>query len=259
METKARGNRSSHSNVAAVELYIPAEVPLLKDASEKDCAEAISKGHEISELGGQMSVLGALIAGVALAKAKLVVPHGEFGAWKERNVPHIRKSMVHYYSQYTDLAFTAAKKSNFRHVGNFDFSSPETFELPAKGDRPKWEALYKVIHEATDGKTVTGLLRAHGIIRDASRGGLMCERDADGKLIRKRRRTKAELEHEQAVKEATLAAKGLQRTIALWHESKFWNHVENADLLLSIKEELWDLHHEIAQSCAARKLKRGAQ
>lgn len=206
-----------------------------------------------------MSVLGALIAGVAIAKAKVLVPHGEFGAWKEKHVPHIKKSMIGYYSQYTDLAFAAAKKANFQRVGNFDFSSPSAFELPVKGDREKWEALYKVIHEATDGKTVTGLLRAHGIIRDAQpKGGLRCERDADGNLVRSRRRTRAEIEHEEAVKESTLAGKALLRAIEKWHEGEFWNHIENADLLIDLKEELFDLHHKVAQSCAARKLKRSA-
>lgn len=253
MEDRSRGGND------AVELFIPESVPLLAKATAADCAEAVIKGHQISQLGGMMTTMGAVIAGVGLARGKALCEHGEFGDWKKKNFTHIKPRMLAYYGEYTKIAFEcAAKKQICNTVANFDFSAPETFALPAPGDREKWEALYKVIHEATDGKTVTGLLRAHGIIRDAQpKGGLRCERDADGNLVRSRRRTRAEIEHEQAVKESTLAGKALLRAIEKWHEGEFWNHIENADLLIDLKEELYDLHHKVAQSCAARKLRRG--
>jgi len=115
----------------------------------------------------------AFLAGLALNRAKDLVPHGNSGGpgftkWREANLPEISERSARRYMEFSGkliLSYPAVGKTATVAV----FKS-ERLELP-EGALPEQEqkAVLQAVHDAADGKTLTEMYRDLGIIREAKK------------------------------------------------------------------------------------------
>lgn len=100
----------------------------------------------------------AFLAGIALLRAKEIVPHGKFLAWREAELPQITRSSASRYMQFAE-----ALPAKDPTVG----SLPEV-KLLGNGAELSDDSKKKIletVYEVADGKTLTEMYRDLGVIR----------------------------------------------------------------------------------------------
>lgn len=98
----------------------------------------------------------AYLAGMALNRAKEIVPHGKFMAWREAELPVSNNSAARY------MKFADAL-GKFPTVGNL-----KEVKLLARGKElspAQQKKITEAVHELADGKTLTEMYRDLGVIR----------------------------------------------------------------------------------------------
>lgn len=106
----------------------------------------------------------AFLAGIALNKAKALVPHGGFIKWQEAALADVCRSAAGCYMRFADalLQYPAVGKcATVAHLES-DRLKLTAGELP---EADKQEVL-KAVHDVADGRTLTQMYRDLGVIRD---------------------------------------------------------------------------------------------
>src|SRR6266446_473220 len=99
----------------------------------------------------------AFLCGVALKRAKEIVPHGNFTRWHQAELPQLSGATLHRY-----MIFAGGLLARFPALQELN-ATP----LLERGDLTGTESqqLLQAIHEAADGKTITDFYRDLGVIR----------------------------------------------------------------------------------------------
>ncbi len=106
----------------------------------------------------------AFLCGVALNRAKQIVPHGNFARWHQAELPQLSRATLHRY-----MIFAGGLLARFPALQGLNAAPPL-----ACGDLTGTESqqLLDAVHEAADGKTITDFYRDLGVIRPSrSRAG----------------------------------------------------------------------------------------
>lgn len=99
----------------------------------------------------------AFLAGVALLRAKEIIPHGKFLEWREAELPEVSRSSASRYTQFAEALRKDPTVGSLREVRLLDNGGELTEEQQAK--------VAKVVHKLADGKTLTEMYRDLGVIR----------------------------------------------------------------------------------------------
>lgn len=220
-----------------------------KIASGQDLTEYerdARKFHEASVRGGQQQYLAGFLCGVVLQRAKEIVPHGKFEAWKKKSFPDLSLQLLSEYQKFAEIAFASLEKARVQIPESFrdlKFASLTEFQVPTNNDGR--EQLLGLLHEVTDGKTITSFMRLQRLARQPKQiGG-----DAG---VRGKRRTKFEIDETWCRQQAEVGFEKLVDTIVHWKTYKLFQYLEprKAAKLHGLAN---DFHAEIARFEAKRK------
>jgi len=193
----------------------------------------IRRWHEFSVNGADRHLFGAFMCGVALLRARDLVPRASrgatkkpggytgFDAWKAKEFGQADQSTLTRYMQFSENVFLRANdlgKTCTLHVlqkGYRDFECPRTPEDLAE--------LMKQLGEVMDGVTMTMLYRSIKRIREAAdKGGDMG--------VHVPRRRAYEIAADEAEKKAKVQLGYLKQSLAMWREETLWNHLDDDGL-----------------------------
>lgn len=99
----------------------------------------------------------AFLAGVALLRAKEIVPHGKFLEWRESELPQLTRSSASRYSQFAEALRKDPTVGSLKEVKLLGEGEALT---PAQQKK-----ITEAVHELADGKTLTEMYRDLGVIR----------------------------------------------------------------------------------------------
>ena len=193
----------------------------------------IRRWHEFSVNGADRHLFGAFMCGVALLRARDLVPRASrgatkkpggytgFDAWKAKEFGQADQSTLTRYMQFSENVFLRANdlgKTCTLHVlqsGYQDFECPRTPEDLAE--------LMRQLGEVMDGVTMTMLYRSIKRIREAAdKGGDMG--------VHVPRRRAYEIAADEAEKKAKVQLGYLKQSLAMWREETLWNHLDDDGL-----------------------------
>lgn len=106
------------------------------------------------------------LTGLSLNQAKSLLPHGQFGPWCEAQCPALSNGSIHNYMDFADRL-----NGKFPTVGNLALPLLLTPGDPDKTLDPIRTQVLEAVHDVTDGKTITKIYRALGVIRDPAAPG----------------------------------------------------------------------------------------
>jgi hypothetical protein len=98
----------------------------------------------------------AFLAGAALLRAKEIVPHGQFMAWREAELS-VERSSAERYMKFADAVGKFPTVGNLKEVKLLGEGEPLTAAQQKK--------ITEAVHELADGKTLTEMYRDLGVIR----------------------------------------------------------------------------------------------
>lgn len=212
--------------------------------------------HTQSVAGGQQQILCAFLCGVALARARAKLPkakrgpqadgQGGFDKWLQAQFPDISRRSLYRYAEYVEAVYLQAKHLDKSATLALLSKSPLEFTFPTQPDGAR--ELLGLLGTVMDGKSMTELCRSQKILREAAATG-----GDTGK--HKARRTKAEIEADEAKADATASAEVLAEILDAWLDDKRYQRLDDA-LLAQMRERAIELEAVLSALATSRKLKR---
>lgn len=98
----------------------------------------------------------AFLAGVALLRAKEIIPHGRFLEWREAEL-EVKRSSAERYMKFAEALGKFPTVGNLREVKLISEGEPLTPE--------QQQRVADAVHKIADGKTLTEMYRDLGVIR----------------------------------------------------------------------------------------------
>jgi hypothetical protein len=212
--------------------------------------------HQFSLRGADMHLFGAFMCGVALLRARDIVPkasrgvtkkacgYSGFDGWKSTQFPEINETCLRNYTRFAENVFLQANDLSktarlaVLQTGYKEFVCPTTREDASE--------ILTAIGTAMDGKTMTEMYRSQKRIREAlPKGGDM------GNHVP--RRTAAECRKEQGEKIAAQQLKHLTQTFDIWRAEKLHYHLSD-DGLRQLQVTVMEFAAQINAFCKDRKV-----
>jgi hypothetical protein len=247
--------------VTALEAYTPTfEIDdgfrLTAELTIEAVSNDVRRWHEFSLRGADMHLFGAFMCGVALLRARDLMPKGSrgstkkndigFDAWKRTTFKDISEAALGNYMRFSENVFLQANDLGKKLSVGFLGTGYKNFVCPSnKADAGE---LLAVIGTAMDGKTMTEMYRSQKRIREA-----LCSGGDTG--VHTPRRTKAEVEQEAAEADAATSAEILNEIADAWLDDKRYLRLNDLDLQL-VRERLIELESAISALANDRRLKR---
>lgn len=162
----------------------------------------------------------AFLTGLALIRAKNILPHGDFGRWIKAELPKLSKGSAGRYVEFATAILEARPEiSKFPTVGNLTERTPAKIQV--KLPKPEEKELLKAVYELADGRTLTEMYRDLGVIRPA-------KTQAEVAAAREPHRPTPEEEAQAEVQRATAFVRDLTGMLAMFAraEEGIYQHCE---------------------------------